>query len=194
MFLRHNIGKGNKSTLTHSESQFKSLEILIHGCAFPASASSHTARRTLEVRVTYSQVWWPILGICALHLPIQVHTHSSEHTNREHTPGAVGSHLCCGSRGAVGGSVPCSKALRHGIVGEESAVHSLPPPTIPGGPKLELATFQLWVWHSTIRPRLPLVLLDSSATDSRNSARPSVEMKGLLYTVKKFKRFQLIII
>ncbi len=35
--------------------------------------------------------------------PIQVHTHSSEHT-----PGAVGSQ-CCGARGAVGGSVPCSR-------------------------------------------------------------------------------------
>ncbi len=27
-----------------------------------------------------------------------------------HTPGAVGSHLCCGTQGAVGGSVPCSRA------------------------------------------------------------------------------------
>ncbi len=34
----------------------------------------------------------------------------SAHTHREHTPGAVGSHLCCGARGAVGGSVPCSRA------------------------------------------------------------------------------------
>ncbi len=57
-----------------------------------------------EVKVTYSQVWWPILGIHALHLPIQVHTHSSEHTHthHEHTPRAVGSHLCCGTQGAVG--------------------------------------------------------------------------------------------
>ncbi len=29
---------------------------------------------------------------------------------REHTPGAVGSHLCCGALGAFGGSVPCSRA------------------------------------------------------------------------------------
>ncbi len=34
---------------------------------------------------------------------------SSEHTHREHTPGAVGSH-CSSARGAVGGSVPCSRA------------------------------------------------------------------------------------
>ncbi len=58
-----------------------------------------------ESDVTYSQLWWPILGICALHLPIQVHTHSSGHKHtREHTHTAVGSHLCCGARGAVGGS------------------------------------------------------------------------------------------
>ncbi len=37
-------------------------------------------------------------------------THTAVNTHREHTPGAVGSHLCCGARGAVGGSVPCSRA------------------------------------------------------------------------------------
>ncbi len=43
--------------------------------------------------------------------PIQsAHTQQWTHTHREHTPGAVGSHLCCGARGAVGGSVPCSRA------------------------------------------------------------------------------------
>ncbi len=61
--------------------------------------------------------------------PSKVHTHSSEHT-----PGAVGSHLCCGTRGAVGGSVP-----GHGIEGGGSAVHSLPPPTIHAGPRLKLS-------------------------------------------------------
>ncbi len=59
-----------------------------------------------ESDVTYGQEWWPILGICALHLSHPKCTH----THREHTPGAVGSHLCCGTRGAVGGSVPCSRA------------------------------------------------------------------------------------
>ncbi len=59
------------------------------------------------------EVWWPILGICALHLTHpSAHTQQrvvNKHTHREHTPGAVGSHLCCGARGAVGGSVPCSR-------------------------------------------------------------------------------------
>ncbi len=102
-----------------------------------------------EVKVTYSQVWWPILGIRALHLPIQEHTHIAvnTHTHCEHTPGAVGSHLCCGTQGAVGGSVPCSRAPRRGFEGGESAVHSLPPPTIRLGVRL-----------STIRPRLPQII------------------------------------
>ncbi len=57
-----------------------------------------------------SEVTWPIMvtHISALHL-----THpkcTCTHAYREHTPGAVGSHLCCGARGAVGGLVPCSRA------------------------------------------------------------------------------------
>ncbi len=38
------------------------------------------------------------------------YTQQWTHKHRKHTPGAVGSHLCCGTRGAVGGSVPCSRA------------------------------------------------------------------------------------
>ncbi len=49
-------------------------------------------------------------NLCSVLNPSKVHTHSSEHTHTEHTPGAVGSHLCCGARGSVGGSVPCSTA------------------------------------------------------------------------------------
>ncbi len=61
--------------------------------------------------VTCGQVWWPILGICALHLTHpSAHTQqwTNTHTHCEHTPGAVRSQ-CCGARGAVGGSVPCSR-------------------------------------------------------------------------------------
>ncbi len=50
---------------------------------------------------------------------------------------------------------PCSRAHRRGIDGRESAVHSLPPPTIPARPRLELAIFPLWVQLSTIGPQLP---------------------------------------
>ncbi len=64
-----------------------------------------------ESEVMCGQVWCPILGICALHLTHpSAHTQQWTHTHREHTPGAVGSHLCCGARGAFGGLVPCSRA------------------------------------------------------------------------------------
>ncbi len=71
--------------------------------------------------LTISQFWKCSLGwhkrlvthtrnSCSVFNPSKVHTHSSEHTHCEHTPGAVGSHLCCSALGAVGGSVPCSRA------------------------------------------------------------------------------------
>ncbi len=57
-------------------------------------------------------------NLCSAFNPSKVHTHSSEHTH-----GAVGSHLCCGARGAVGGSVPCSRAPQSWYWGwRESAV------------------------------------------------------------------------
>uniref|UniRef100_A0A672NBY8 Palmitoyltransferase n=1 Tax=Sinocyclocheilus grahami TaxID=75366 RepID=A0A672NBY8_SINGR len=46
------------------------------------------------------------LSTCRFILSVSV----SSNKRIEHTPGAVGSHLCCGARGAVGGSVPCSRA------------------------------------------------------------------------------------
>jgi len=50
-------------------------------------------------RITVNSLW-----ICALHL-----THPSAHTHSsEYTPRAVGSQ-CCSTRGAVGGSMPCSR-------------------------------------------------------------------------------------
>jgi len=82
------------------------------------SKTQHNLLFHFECEVTYAQVWWPILWISALQLthPKCTHKHSSEHTHRhththtEHTPGAVGSHLCCAWE-AVGGSVPCSKGI-----------------------------------------------------------------------------------
>ncbi len=65
--------------------------------------------------VMYCQVWWPILEIGALHLTHpSAHTavsseHTHTHTHTEHAPRAVGSH-CSSARGAIGGSVPCSRA------------------------------------------------------------------------------------
>ncbi len=96
---------------------------------------------------------------CSTYTHQSVHTHSSEHTHREHThrehtPGAVGSHLYCGTREQLG--VRCL-AQGHLVVvlRVKSAVHSLPPPTIPAVPRLKLTTFGLRVRLSNIRPRLP---------------------------------------
>ncbi len=51
------------------------------------------------------------------------HTHSSEHTHCEHTPGAVGSHLCCGAWGAVGGSMLAQKGTSVVVLKEERALY-----------------------------------------------------------------------
>ncbi len=48
-------------------------------------------------------------NLCSAFIPSKVHTHSSEHTHTPWTHRAVGSHLCCGARGADGGSVSCSR-------------------------------------------------------------------------------------
>ncbi len=91
-----------------------------------------------EREVVCGQVWWLILGICALHL------HSSEHT-----PGAVGSQ-CCGARGAVGGLVPCSRAPQSWYWRWRECLLFTPPPTIPAGP--EIRTHDLRVTSPTLYP------------------------------------------
>ncbi len=56
-----------------------------------------------EGEVVCGQVWWPILGICPLHL-----THPSAHSQQWTHTWSSGQPYC-GARGAVGGSVPCSR-------------------------------------------------------------------------------------
>ncbi len=87
--------------------------------------------------------------LCSAFNPSKVHTHSSEHTH-----GAVGSHLCYSARGAVGGSVPCSRAPQPWYWGWRECC-TFTPPTYNSCLRLEPATFGLWVWPLTIRPRLP---------------------------------------
>ncbi len=54
--------------------------------------------------MTCGQKWWPILGICALHL-----THPSAHTHTVNTHRSSGQPYCCGARVTIGGSVSCSR-------------------------------------------------------------------------------------
>ncbi len=90
-----------------------------------------------------------------------VHTHQWTHTHREHTPRAVGSHLCCGARGAVGGSVPCSRAPQSWYRRwRERCTFTPPADMLATIPRLELATFRLWIWLFTIRSRLPQLALN----------------------------------
>ncbi len=55
----------------------------------------------------------------------------SEHTPEQWQP------CYTSARGAVGGSCLAQGHLSRGIEGEESAGHSLPPPTIPAGPEIQ---------------------------------------------------------
>ncbi len=69
----------------------------------------------LKVKVTYSQVWWPILRIHALHLthPKCTHTAVNTHTPWTHTLSS-GQSFMLQRRGAVGGSVPGLRASQSG--------------------------------------------------------------------------------
>ncbi len=96
---------------------------------------------------------WPSMvthtrNSCSAFNPSKVHTHSSEHTHT-HT---VNTHLeqwaaiyAVAPGEQLGVRCLAQEHLIRGIEGGESAVHSLPPPTIPAGPRLELATFGLRV-------------------------------------------------
>ncbi len=75
--------------------------------------------------------------------------HSREHT-QTHTPGAVGSHLCCGTQGAVRGLVPCSRTLQSWYWRWREFCTFTPPPTIPAGS--ETRTRNLWVTSPTLKP------------------------------------------
>ncbi len=93
------------------------------------------------LKVICGQVWWPKLVICALHLTHPKCTHTAVNTHLEQL------RVRCLAQGH----------LSRVIEGEERAVHSLPPPTIPPGPRLKPAPQPLGYESDslTIRPRLP---------------------------------------
>ncbi len=96
--------------------------------------------------MTYDQVWRLILGICALHLshPKCIHTAVNTHTVNTH-PEQWAAIYAAAPGEQLGVRCLAQGHLSRGIEGGESAVHSLPPPTIPDGPRFELATFRLRV-------------------------------------------------
>ncbi len=81
------------------------------------------------------------LNLCFAFNPSKVHTQSSEHTHTEQWAAIYA--VVPGEQ--LGVQCLAQGHLSRGFEGGESAVHSLPPPTIPAGPRLELATFRLRV-------------------------------------------------
>ncbi len=76
-----------------------------------------------ESDVTYGQVWWAIFGSSALHLSIQsAHTHSSEHTHREHTQQWAAIYAAAPGE-QLGVRCLAQGHLSRGIEGGESTVH-----------------------------------------------------------------------
>ncbi len=84
-----------------------------------------------EFEVTCGQVWWPILGIRALHFTHpSAHTHSSEHAHTVNTHPEPWAAIYAATLGELLG-VQClvqGSHLSNVIEGGESSVHSL---TIP---------------------------------------------------------------
>ncbi len=103
--------------------------------------------------VTYGQVWWPILGICALHLthPTCTHTAVNTHTPWTHTRSS-GQPFMLQRPGSSWGSVPCSRAPQSWYWGWRECSTFTPPTYNSCRP--ETRTHNLW--PLTIRPRLPI--------------------------------------
>ncbi len=85
-----------------------------------------------ESDVTYGQEWWPILGICALHLShpkcthTAVNTHTHTHIVNTH-PEQWAAIYAAAPGEQLGVRCLAQGHLSRGIEGGESAVHSLPP-------------------------------------------------------------------
>ncbi len=110
-----------------------------------SSNSEHQAHSGSSVCLSLYHSSQTLLSFVTWHLTHTKCTHTAvnTHTHREQL----------GVRCLAQGS-----HLSRGIEGEESAVQSLPPPTIPAGP--ETRTHNLWVTSPTltIRPWLPYLL------------------------------------
>ncbi len=79
---------------------------------------------------------------CSAFNPSKVHTHT--HTMNTY-PEQWAAIYAAAHGEQLGARCLAQGHLSRGIEGGESAGHSLPPPTIPAGPRLELATFGLRV-------------------------------------------------
>ncbi len=85
----------------------------------------------------------PILGMCALHLthPKCTRTAVNTHTPVNTQPEQWAAIFAAAPEELLGVQFLAQGHLICGIEGEESAVHSLPPPTIPAGPETRTRNF-----------------------------------------------------
>ncbi len=102
----------------------------------------------------------PILGIRALHLPIQVHTHTAvKHTHTVSTHPEQWAAIYAATPGEQLGDRCLAQGHRHGIEGGESIVHSTPPTDNPS--RNETQTHKLSIMspnhQAMASPRLPLI-------------------------------------
>ncbi len=141
-----------------------------------------------ESDVTSDQGWQSILGICALHLfhPKCTHTGVNTHTPWTHTRSSVQPFLCSCARGAVGGSVPCSRAPQSWYWGWRERCTFTPP---------TYNSCRTWDWNSrplgyesdslTIRPRLPLYVLKYVLCTCKPKIWAELHDKRFLLNIKK---------
>ncbi len=102
------------------------------------------------MKVTCGQVWWPILGICALHLthPMCTHTHSSEHTHTVNTHWEQWAAIYAATPGSSWGCGALLKGTSVVVLRVERALYIPPPP-----PPIHLN------YSLAFRPRLPTNVL-----------------------------------
>ncbi len=130
-----------------------------------------------EREVVCGQVWWPILGICPLHL-----THPSAHSQQwTHTRSS--GQPCCGARGAFGGLVPCSRVSPQSWYwGWREHLLFTPPTDNPC--RTWDSNLQPLGYKSnslTIRPRLPLKMNQCMKCQLQQKNRITINIHSTLY-------------
>ncbi len=118
-------------------------------------------KREREREVVCGQVWWPILGICPLHL-----THPSAHSQQWTHTWSSGQPYC-GARGAVGGSVPCSRVSPQSWYWRWREHLLFTPPTDNPCRTWESNRQPLGYKSNSLtsRPRLPIIVIISMKID-----------------------------
>ncbi len=128
--MDHFLVKGERPGKPHDFCQRARCELLV------------MKEKKWKWRDMWPSIVLPTLWISALHLSHPKCTHTHTHTVNTH-PEQWAAIYAAAPGEQLGVQCLAQGHLSRGIEGEESAVHSLPPTTIPAGPRLELTTFGL---------------------------------------------------